>query len=267
MFAPHSFWSFFCQVFASARDYNSFSGTQASLFGGVVGGAVLVGETDGQEIARPEYATVTFDDFRFRVSDIDDGKFYINGLFSQLLFSLGSWDRNNNDITNPQFWPLGKQQGSIRNLGLPSDLPPLLVRINCIDSGNDEDEELCNDGKSLIAGHWGFGIILCAIGFLCSCRAYGWPNHMDLSYEMPVSHSLMWQGLFALFFGFGFYMILSVSFPNCDETPNAAGHRERPDRILSESAELQRGRDAVARSVSPQGFEQGAMLLLSFFLS
>ena len=31
---------------------------------------------------------------------------------------------------------------------------------------------------------------------------------------------------------------------------NAAGHRERPERVLSALAQAQRGRDAVARLVS-----------------
>lgn len=44
--------------------------------------------------------------------------------------------------------------------------------------------------------------------------------------------------------------IFVISLLCCPETPNVQAHRERPNRGLSDSAEPQRGRDAVARVVS-----------------
>jgi hypothetical protein len=47
------------------------------------------------------------------------------------------------------------------------------------------------------------------------------------------------------------YLLLKQEPSSREALPNVPAHRERPDRALSDFAESQRGRDAVARLVSP----------------
>ena len=133
------------------------------------------------------------------------------------------------------------------NVGLPPYLFPLSPSKNHINNCGRNNRELCNDGKSVIAGHWGLGIVLCVIGFWCCCKMYLMPD--GLSDHVYFTRAFIWQSLFLVFFGVGIYGIISSTFKDCETKPNAEAHREPPHRVHSVYAESQRGGDAVQRKV------------------
>jgi len=79
----------------------------------------------GQGIASKERDTVTLANLRYGVSNIDDSKRDLDGLFQQPSGIMDKRDGVDSDVTDSQFWPLRKQQGFVSNVGLPPYLPPL----------------------------------------------------------------------------------------------------------------------------------------------
>jgi hypothetical protein len=103
--------------------------------------------------------------------------------------------------------------------GLPSYLLPLSPREICVSGSSCKRQEICNDGKGLIAAHWILSLIFCVAGLRCCARAFRQVGD-EPSIDSYIRY-MAYQVLFAVLFGTGMYGIISTTFQECDVTSHA----------------------------------------------
>lgn len=196
------------------RNLMGLTWPQANIPSGGKRRTFCIKKRHGQGVASKERDTVTLENLGYGVSNIDDRKCDTDGLFQQPGGIVRKRDGVNGDVTYPQFWPLREEERFVGNVGLVRYAPPLLPRKYRVDDGSGEYQELCNDGKGFITGHWMLGLVLCVIGIWCCIRGFQHVFYDDRF--SSIFRAFGYQLLFVVFFGIGLYGVVSLTFQDCE---------------------------------------------------